>query len=812
MNNQANLLPETLSLDRAMNATQLLHLIDQCDNTINLISLDCFDTLLWRKTSSPIDVFYDLQHKPIFKELNFTAELRVRAEAKARQKMFYKRGHGEVTLDDIYRSNFPDATNEQLNALIEEELTAENDVCYAFPSMIELIRKANAKGLGVIIVSDTYLQRSQLHELLENKLPLDVMDCIRDIFCSSEWKASKVNGLFTHVLNQLNVDEQSILHIGDHPLADVKSAKEHGLQAIQFIHHNDEMAELLRMHTLAASFMDPTIRSTRGLINPFKGVLASNLASNLQPENLIGYASLGPLMYCFSQFLLDEIEVLKQKSKKLKILFLMRDAYLPYLACEVLMDEKVGHRVSISRFVAYAASFRNKIDVDDYLMGIATVFRFDDVCRQLLLPDDIATSLIETAESSTHPRKMFIKLIQQPSILDIIFKQSKSYFQRLIKYLENEVDLQPGDTLVFIDLGYSGTAQKQLEQVFRNEMGIEIIGRYLIALPTPNWQTSKRGLLDSFSCDYKSMNMLVSYIALLEQLCTSSDNSVIDYSDDGQPIYSDTSILKKQYEKLKTIQDECIRFVSEAKQFFIKASINLAYAVLRDIVKSELCRLLFFQSSKELSYLKTFNFDLNLGTDEILPLFDLHKGLSGLRRRGLLFMETNFKTMRTNYPIELRSAGLELSFTLMLTHKLGLNLRTNELSLRRQNINIIAFRDSEEVRATLQALPTYDGYFAVIVPICEGNYHAQILFGEHYKWIQVECAEYVYADALHGNKESDHTYDAWSDITLNNIHQRDKGLFECTSLQGSFMITPTSDITENNFILRIVFRPLVLAN
>src|SRR5690349_1172623 len=41
--------------------------------TIKILSLDCFDTILWRKTSTAIDVFYHLQDRPHFQTLGFTA-------------------------------------------------------------------------------------------------------------------------------------------------------------------------------------------------------------------------------------------------------------------------------------------------------------------------------------------------------------------------------------------------------------------------------------------------------------------------------------------------------------------------------------------------------------------------------------------------------------------------------------------------------------------------------------------------------------------------------------------------------------------
>ena len=57
-------------------AHQLLTAFNNYVSTIKVLSLDCFDTLLWRKTVSPSDVFQDLQSRPAFKEIGYNSFLR----------------------------------------------------------------------------------------------------------------------------------------------------------------------------------------------------------------------------------------------------------------------------------------------------------------------------------------------------------------------------------------------------------------------------------------------------------------------------------------------------------------------------------------------------------------------------------------------------------------------------------------------------------------------------------------------------------------------------------------------------------------
>lgn len=793
-----------------LSATEIHTIFEKYAPHIHTLSLDCFDTLLWRKAATPSDVFFDLQQAPTFKSLGMNANLRAQSESLARQRNLLNLGNTEVKLKDIYLASFPQLTPEQLHALTEEELTAEIATCYAFPPIVELIRKAHARNLKVIIVSDTYLTSKQLRRLLEKNLPADVMSMISDIFCSCENGKSKSNGLFADIAAKISQPTKSILHIGDHLIADYAAPQTLGVNTLQLIHHDKRVSELLRMQALAGGFMDPDIRSKRSLTSPFRGLFASANYSMDKPESAIGYASVGPIMYAFGKFINHEINELKKQGKNPKVLFLMRDAHLPALVCDALAGYTVGKRVRISRFAAYASSFRTKHDVDRYVGDNVLSYRFYDMCKQLQLPEHIATPIIEQASKSRNPAIDFIKLIQQPHILKVIFTNSEKYRERLKRHLEKEVDMKKGDTLVFVDLGYTGTAQQKLEPVFKEEMGVDIVGRYLISLRSAQWEKSRAGLLDPSWCDDRAMAMLVMYIALLEQICTSSERSVVDYDDNGNPIYSDSNFSEQQYIKLENIQAECVRFALDVEKFFQQAGTKIEPTILRDTAMAELGRLLFLPTQIELDYLQSFKFDLNLGTNDLMNVFDQEKGLIGLRKRGLFFMEKNLKSMRTNYPAELRAAGLDLVLTLMAQHRIGFDVRVHDLSLRRERVGIIVIRGNQSSQTTLEALPTHDGYFSLLVPVGTGDFQIGVQFGLHYQWIQLESAELIVTTALYGSKESENTEDASANLAVDQMMDKGGGLFECLSDTSLLVFVPTHSLGTHNYTLRIVFRPLVM--
>lgn len=802
MDNQAQWIE---SLNDKVRTADLTSKLEQYHANIKVLSLDCFDTLIWRKTATPTDLFFALQKKPTFQSLGFSALLRSQAEKKARQiKQFKQQGH-EVTLEDIYREYNPSFSAAEIEALTQEELATESENCYAFPPIVNLIRKAHQLGIKVILVSDTYLTELQLRQLLTQALPSDVMQMIAKICCSSAYQCTKTHGLFAQILKTLPFTAAEILHIGDNYSADYVAARALKLNALHFLPEDERITDLLRLQAIAASIADTTIRNSRPFFSPFRGVFASTSLNFDKPGTFLGYASLGPLMYAFARFICDEVEQMRLAGKQPKVLFLMRDGYLPALACETLMNQTFGHRVRISRFAAYAASFRTEEDIDRYLITIGKSNRFHDIARQLLLPDKVAEPIIKVAQRSVEPEEEFNRQIHRKDILRIIFNKSADYSARLKKYLEREVGLKAGDTLVFVDLGYNGTVQRQLTPLF-NAMKVEVAGRYLISLRTPNWQAQRRGLLDPSWCDDNIMQMLVSHISMLEQLCTANESSSVGYDQAGNILYTDVIMSDQQQSTLSEIQKNCIAFIKEAKLFFDSIQTSIPLTILRENALAELSRMLFLQTAPELQALQAFQFDVNMGTKDVYQLFDPAQGLIGLKRRGLFYTEKNSNKMRTNYPAELRTAGFELALTSMIQNRLGLDIKLRDMLQRQELLPAILTQAQQRGRETLEASATHDGYFSVWAPV---GTELLLLLGQKYQWLQIESAELIPVDAFIQQTESYHVIDAWPYLTFESMADKGNGLFECTNEASAIIIRPGLKHELTNTIFRLVYRPII---
>ena len=791
------------SLNPHINATDLLHRFHHYANQVTYLSLDCFDTILWRDAVMPKDVFFNMQNRPYFKKCGITAANRIDAESYARSLMYTQYGHSEVTLHDIYRTAFLNLGEEDIAALIEEEILSELEACRAFEPIVNMMRAAMQNGKKIIIVSNTYLLEPQLRRLLAHALPPDVYTAINTVFCSCEYKQSKNGMLFDEVILKLNIPAKTILHIGDNQDADLTAACMRGINALHLVQFNAKQAEFLRLQTTAATMTDANIHYTRPMLSPYRRMFAAAHHVTDNPASLIGYMSVGPIMYAFGRYICEEVEQLKQAGKKPKVLFMMRDAYLPSLVCEILTGNAIGSPVRISRFSAVAASFRSKEDIVRYLAGGVELGYLHLSCRQLLIPAEKSKQLVQQAEASADPVYMLSQILSTPENIAYIIDRSTKYWQRLKKYLLKIENIQPGDTVVMVDLGYVGRTQRCLAPIFKQDLGVEVIGRYMLSLNVLEWQLSRKGLIDPSWCDDRLMDMLCTGNTLFEEFCCSADNSVDDYDDTGEPIFAPSSAKTNQRDKTKLIQDHALQFVKDAKQFFTNEKNESLSLMLRDITVSELARRAFLPIMEEINYLQDFEHDENRGTDLCFFAFNApEKELKSLRKHGLWFKNQN--------AYGLRSAGFELALTSMASHRYAFEVSLYDMTHRSENILVITTANNNLEKRLIPATPTHDGYYTLWFDLPSANTQVAVMFGLSYQLIQIDNIEIINRKHFYTKHEFANKKDITNEVHLIEMNKSHQNLFECASPSSSLIAQVNSqDANNGGIIMRIIYRPIV---
>ncbi|CAN5404308.1 hypothetical protein BH10PSE12_BH10PSE12_14640 [soil metagenome] len=777
----------------AVRAAALPDLLAEAPAGICILSLDCFDTLIWRNVNAPADVFADLPFA------GGGIEARTWGEIKARKTVPFLSGRDDVTISEIYAALMPEADAATRTAAIDAELTAEARHCFAFAPTRDLIVDAKTRGLQVIIVSDTYLSEPQLRALIAAAGGDDLAAMIDRIFCSCAYGVSKAGGLFTHVLADLGVSPATILHVGDNKVADAIAPAKLGVHTVHLEQFCGDAEQRLRLEAAAATILDPDTRNSVPALQPHRAQIS--LRGACDPVDALGHDVLGPIMHSFALWLREEADAMSQATgRPVRLLFLLRDGHLPAQAFAAAFPDWADRiaSVELSRFTATAASFTDRASIERYLAPEINGGQFAAFAKQMLFNRD------ETAKLSRNASKRgFLKAVLEPANVQKIVGRSAAFAKRLFAHLSRHSVAQ-GDAVMLVDLGYNGSVQNAVERVLRDGMGLDVAGRYLLLRETFQSGLDKRGYLDTRNHDSKALHALSESIAIVEQLCTLAQGSVVDYKDDGTAIRSATGVKGAQSDNRDRAQEACLAFVRGVGTCQVRAPLSDDAECRRRMAGASLARLLFLPMAQEVALLETFHHDVNLGTKDIVRFVDTAAAAQGLRRRGLFYVKN---AMRAYLPGELQRHGLPLNLSIFSTRRFGLDLRKADFDVGAMTLPVLLIDQTSHAQVDINAYPTTDGFYQALVPVGAGQYSVGVQLGQMFDWVQVEEVSFHYVEDYMKPKDREDAiaakplYDAMEEVS--------PGLYRATSAAGFMLVAPPISAPGLALMLSIVFRPIV---
>ena len=778
-------------------------LLDHVDEDIEILSLDCFDTLIWRNVNMPVDVFHDLGIA------DCTMELRVLAEKRARKALILDKNKNDVTINEIYEKMFRETDETQIEQCIEKELLAEIRHCFAFRPITSLIEQAKIRGLKVIIVSDTYLPEPLLRRLIKEAAGQDVVDKIDRIFCSCEYGRGKAGGLFTPVLADLGVSPGKILHLGDNLEADFTAPNKLGIHGIHFEQFDDETSERLRLEAIAATILEKDTRKIAPSLQPHRAQISLRQESDATFQ--FGHDVLGPILQGFSRWIAEESDAIEATSgQKPKLLFLLRDGYLPAKAFTAAYPEYADQvaMVELSRFTANAASFTNKEAIQSFLMSEATGNKKDAYssqrqaayCRQLLFFGSEIPKL-----SGIKQPEAFIREILKPKNVKKIVARSRKFRAGLVAHLKKN-GVETGDNVVFVDLGYNGSVQNVIAPVLESAMNLEISGRYLLLRELMITDLDKKGLIDIRHYDNSGLNALCESIAVLEQLCTQSNGSVLGYSESGEPKRDTADIKGKQNEERDHAQAACLTYIAQLGSGWATTPQSWDSDCARQMTAACLSRLLFLPVHREIGIFENFNHDVNLGTKDMLKFIDPESADRGIRRRGLFYTKN---ITRIYLPGELKQRGMEALLPLFTGNRFGLDLRQTDFQSGGLQIPVMLADSQENLQIEINAYPTGDGYYQALIPAGTGQFNIAIMLGQICDWLQIEEVNFQEVENFMAKKIDDNAVDAQP--IFEAMTENAPGLYRCARQDAFMLIPPPAVGTGETLMLNLVFRPTILS-
>jgi len=675
---------------------------------VKVLSLDCFDTLYWRNVSRPFDIFTRLGH-------GLCPTARSRAEASARNKKKLTSGIDEVTLADIYAELSDQFDPEQQRQMIEHELSLEKENGFLFPPALALLRQAKARGIRTIVVSDTYLTAAELGRLLATHCE-EIPHLIDHIYCSSESGHGKTATLWPVILQREQVNPQDIFHVGDNLHADYLKPAGFGITAHHFLQNAPLIKQTLEQNAVAAKMLFPLYGATAPVPSLFHACYSIALRDQISSEQLTGWTVLGPVLYAFARFIRQQ----RDRQPATRLGFLMRDGYMLREAYHALYPDAQSAALHISRLTAIRSSFTCRQRIDDYLVKTLKATEkvsqagFAMIARHLMLSEPRRKKIASLLKKHHYASDQLFKLLLTREVVQETLARSAACRLRLIAHLQSHLQLQAGDTLMLVDLGYTGTAQNLLGPLLEEALEIKVRGCYVIAAWTPGWQQNRAGLINPDIADYRFIRTLTNYIAAFEMLCSSHTVSVVDYREDGEPIGEGQRLPENRLLSIQALQREAIACVRLADELAVPCS-----AALWELAAISIVRYIYLPLAEETAILERLTFDINMGTGSTRKLVDLPEAISYLRQYGIARLTHDESgTSRTNTPAELRSCGIEYSLSLLAASRYALSWSLSQGMQRQQALEVVFVNQEQPaVVETLSATSTFDGFFSLYIPL-----------------------------------------------------------------------------------------------
>lgn len=425
----------------------LLRKIDKHD----VISFDLFDTLIKRDVKKPSDVFMLIQNafENSLAGYQFTEE-REHAYLRA-----YKKLGAKCTIDDIYLE-IKGINNQQKVLLKNFEIELEKNICCRNEQIFGLFRYAFSRGKKVIIITDMYLSKDVIEQILKR---CDIYG-YEKLFISSEYGKSKIDGrLFDECCKELGILNSQLFHIGDGWKNDIIRAR---LKLISGYHvhkyDNLDYNSFKRFNEIEQ--LKYSVQQT---------VISNHLHICENDIEKLGFQTIGPMVYGFCLWLRKELNTLGVK----KIYFLAREGLFIKKTFEMLFDETdlESHYLYASRRSFVIPSYWINPEYESVILSIA---KSSYVTVQSMLQrwgldpesymEDIASCGLEINDiidgrkllENVELRNLYNK------VKNDVIKNSKMEFALLRDYLKQEVFV--GDCAI-VDIGWNGAMQKAMEKI-----------------------------------------------------------------------------------------------------------------------------------------------------------------------------------------------------------------------------------------------------------------------------------------------------------------------------------------------------------
>jgi FMN phosphatase YigB (HAD superfamily) len=607
---------------------------------IAAVSLDVFDTLIFRSCQSPQQVFIEtanrgLQIGALSKGLfpSQFRDLRIFAESEARRQQ-----GKDPTLDAVY-ALLPAGIGDRAR-LREIELEVESSICYLNPSAVGWVKTLKNEKVPVILVSDTYLTETELRSLLQRLgLPLKAEDIV---LVSSKRKATKASGTLFQSLLALHpqLKPEEILHIGDNLQSDCRQSLSAGISGVLYSSSRQDPAGIFDFEEIFYSPILGEIRSLRALA----GSLCTDVDPLHRPWYRAGAMVLGPFWAAVADWALD----VAVDERADGIFPLMREAH----GLVPLLKQAAKHRclqlriapLYASRMVSelaildtaepdYYGSFFKKIalTVGDLLLQLGSPAGSEFFQRWKDVPLTDAWS--KTTEAGMTVHAALTRFLDRSETRVSVAQTVETHRSLMGEYLLGVL----GDSkrAVTMDIGYRGTIQKAIQRLLKpkspNTSLVHLMAwsrGHLARLWMQNIDI--RTFSDASGEDAAQVDSVLGAAMLLEQALIGEGGSVAGYrsNPDGRtvPILRPDPFSKEEHAKRAALRLGMERY----QRLWLELRAKQPQRITSILSKRHewnclIQRLVEYPTFEEAMALGQMHHDVNAGSGAVFPLCPLEE-------------------------------------------------------------------------------------------------------------------------------------------------------------------------------------------
>ncbi len=477
-----------------------------------VISADLFDTLIMRQVLFPTDIFELVNLKLKEQGINIDDFCGRRLES---EKYLAKKR--QSTLEEIYAYmirtyQIPDVCAKQLAELEWETdcelLCPRTEVC----GIMELAKK---RGKKIYIISDTYYTKRQLEQILDKCK----ISFYTDIFASCEYETGKTQRLFQVVHEKLQMNNW--LHIGDDLTADIECAKKSGLECCQ-LYSGIDLLDKVGYLGLWDSADKICNRIKIGMFtaklfnSPFQ---FENEECKISVETAydLGYLFFAPVITDFVLWFAYQME----KNNIQNIWFGARDGYLIKKMYDLLEPYKTTKYFLTSRTAAVRAGMENEEDI----RYVSDMKFSGSLQKQLAKRFGVHITGEEYSADLTEDILHYSDLILEAS------EKKRENYKKYICTVELE---QKNGQIAFFDFVAKGTTQMFLTKLISNH----IKGFYFLRLEEEQMRNKPVDIVTFYSNQEKDNSTIFDDYYILETMLTAPEPSVLEFDEDGMPVYA----------------------------------------------------------------------------------------------------------------------------------------------------------------------------------------------------------------------------------------------------------------------------------